>query len=365
MNRVHFPSPADQPSRKAGRSSVVCTSDLWSNGKRSGTYYLRARDDESAYRRITAPIGIIANGPGPRAILMGGVHGDEFHGQIAVRQLFAALQPDQICGSIVFLPAANPPAAYAGKAMSPLDGKHIVRGFAEKPVTITDRFGDFYERDIFAGSDLIVDLHSGGKSLVYVPGSLIIRDPNADRFEKQLLYSSAFGASARYIIESETASDSFWRAAERCGAVHLNAELGGSLYAAPEIVAAGLRGVLNVLSTARIFKTAASDPVGINRIFHQLGQPAQSGTANRSGLVEYLSPLGCPVARGKAMAVIHPDMADMAQPRPLRTNSSGIVVSYRANMRTQEGDCLWEVASPVHIKHGQLVPARGRCHGLL
>ena len=66
-------------------------------------------DDRSAYGQIVIPIAVINNGEGPTALLTGGVHGDEYEGQIVLGALARDLDPASIRGRIIICPAPTRP----------------------------------------------------------------------------------------------------------------------------------------------------------------------------------------------------------------------------------------------------------------
>ena len=52
--------------------------------------------------------------PGPTLMAVAGVHGDEYEGMAAVREIFAALDSATMSGSFLAIPVANP-LAYAAR----------------------------------------------------------------------------------------------------------------------------------------------------------------------------------------------------------------------------------------------------------
>ena len=64
---------------------------------------------------------------------MGGVHGGEYEGQIAIANLARALQAKDIRGRVILLPMANAPAATAGLRTSPIDEGNLNRLFPGDP----------------------------------------------------------------------------------------------------------------------------------------------------------------------------------------------------------------------------------------
>ena len=67
--------------------TVNCTFDLTKDGKQAG--YLKVGDstNNSGWTTYNVPIISIKNGDGPRALVLGGNHGDEYEGQIAASTL--------------------------------------------------------------------------------------------------------------------------------------------------------------------------------------------------------------------------------------------------------------------------------------
>jgi hypothetical protein len=106
-------------------SETLITTDVdyRRNGKQVGWLLLPHSVTRSAYGNIAIPVAVIRNGRGPTAFFMAGNHGDEYEGQIALVKLIRALEPDQIRGRVIVLPAANLPAAMAGTRVSPIDGE--------------------------------------------------------------------------------------------------------------------------------------------------------------------------------------------------------------------------------------------------
>jgi len=107
--------------------------DFDAPGKRTGFLRLPHSVHRSAYGWVPIPIVAIANGTGPRVLLMGGNHGDEYEGQVALGKLIRALDPGEVQGRIIILPSANFPAAMAGSRTSPIDQGNLNRSFPGDP----------------------------------------------------------------------------------------------------------------------------------------------------------------------------------------------------------------------------------------
>jgi N-alpha-acetyl-L-2,4-diaminobutyrate deacetylase len=72
------------------KSRVRCDIDLDAQGRQAG--YLRAplSRNTSGWGTIEIPIVSVKNGSDPTVLFTGGVHGDEYEGQIAVSRLARA-----------------------------------------------------------------------------------------------------------------------------------------------------------------------------------------------------------------------------------------------------------------------------------
>src|SRR5690349_16011505 len=144
--------------------------DFECDGKQLGYLRLPHSVHRSAYGHLAIPIVHIGNGEGPCVLLMSGNHGDEYEGQIALGKLVRELEPRAIRGRVTILPAANLPAVRAGRRTSPIDEGNLNRTFPGDPDgTPTQMMAHFIETVLMRGADWVIDIHSGGSSLMYVP----------------------------------------------------------------------------------------------------------------------------------------------------------------------------------------------------
>ena len=86
---------------------------------------------------LTKPLRVqvvVARGkrPGKTMLVLGGVHGDEYEGPMAIHQVFARLRPDEMRGDFIGVPICNPLAFAAKQRMTPQDGKNLARCFPGK-----------------------------------------------------------------------------------------------------------------------------------------------------------------------------------------------------------------------------------------
>src|SRR3546814_7106901 len=121
---------------------------------------------EDAWGVTRVPLAVIANGSGPTVIIEGGNHGDEHEGPIVIGELIRDLDPGEIQGRLILMPANNVHAVIADRRTSPVDGLNFNRTFPGDPYGgITEPISAYVSDHIFPIGDAFLDLHSGGSSL--------------------------------------------------------------------------------------------------------------------------------------------------------------------------------------------------------
>ena len=165
------------------------------------------------------PDRVIRNGAGPTLYLGAGNHGDEYEGQITLSSLIRTLDPGEIQGRLIILPAANLPAAIAGQRCSPIDDGNLNRSFPGDPDgRPTAAIAHFIESVLLPLCDAAVDLHSGGKTLDYLPSALVRRRGAGDPlFEAKLAALRAFRAPIGYLVSDAREDRTLTAAADRVG----------------------------------------------------------------------------------------------------------------------------------------------------
>jgi uncharacterized protein len=108
---------------------------------------------------------VVVNGtePGPVLCVDAGVHGDEYEGQQAVREVLASLDPASLCGTFVGIPCLNTPAFEAAARASGLDYANLNRIFpGDASGSYSQRLAATVVSTVVPAVDALVDLHTGG-----------------------------------------------------------------------------------------------------------------------------------------------------------------------------------------------------------
>ena len=331
------------------RSRLVAEVDFARDGIQHGFVRLFHSTHASAYGFIPIPVAVIRNGEGPTALLVAGNHGDEYEGQVALCNLIRTLRPENIRGRVIVLPAANAPAALAGRRVSPVDDGNLNRSFPGDPDgTVTQQIAFYIEHELVPMADIVCDLHSGGSSLMYVPSALIRRDPDPQRLAKLLAALRAFGAPHAYVAAEAAgtgADRTLSGGAARHGVVSIGTELGGGGMVSRDALRIAERGVRNLLAHAGILpETALVGPDAPTRVL-DVGGPDYFVYADENGVFEPLAEPGEMVVAGQVAARIHTPETPWGAPGEVRFARDGFVLCKRIPGRTARGDCLFHLGT--------------------
>lgn len=301
--------------------------------------------DDSAWGSVMIPITIVRSGDGPTALLTGGNHGDEYEGPIALQELAATLKPEDIRGRVIIVPALNHPAFLAGSRTSPIDQCNLNRSFPGRlDGTVTQKIAHYVDTVLIPMADIVLDYHSGGKTLDFVPFAAAHVLDNKDQQAACVAAMQAFNApySATMLeIDSVGMLDT---AVEQKGKVFVTTELGGGGTATARSIGIAKKGARNLLKHAGILSgelelnpsVTLDMPDGDCFVF-----------CGHSGMMEPVIDLGDEIAEGDVIARVWPTERTGAAPIEYRAKRSGILMARHFPGLVKMGDCLAVVAKVV------------------
>ena len=212
-----------------GSTQVWTPLDFEADGKQCDWLRVPHSTDLSGYGVVPIPIVCIRNGAGPTALLVGGNHGDEYEGQVALARLCREIEAADVRGRIIILPSLNTPAVEAGRRVSPLDDGNLNRSFPGDPVGgPTAMIAHYVTTVLLAMADVAIDLHAGGRSCHYLPCALIRSGGGADENRELTDLATAFAAPITSISDGSGGGGmtTFSAAGQGLGVPVLTAELG-------------------------------------------------------------------------------------------------------------------------------------------
>ncbi|WP_127104294.1 succinylglutamate desuccinylase/aspartoacylase family protein [Pararhodobacter zhoushanensis] len=331
------------------KSMVWCGLDFDAEGKDSDFLRIPHSVDTSAYGWIGVPVVRIKNGEGPTALLCAGNHGDEYEGQVALNRLARAIDAADVTGRVIILPPLNAPAVRAGRRVSPLDEGNLNRAFPGRAAgTPTEMLAHYISTELFARADLVIDLHSGGRSLNYVHCGLghYGKAPETDAAIRKLL--EVFSAPWSILTQGGGgggATTLYAAAAER-GIPAITCELGGGATLDPEGTRHAEEGTRRVLAAYGIWQGADVPPRAETRFARTLPRDL-SIYARHAGLFEPHAAPGDAVSKGQSAGLLYHIDQVLTPPTELRFAAEGIVSCRRALTLAGLGDCLFNLAETI------------------
>ena len=323
--------------------------DFDAEGKHCGFLRIPHSVHRSAYGWLPMPVISIRNGDGPRVLLMSGNHGDEYEGQVTLCRLARNVEPDAMRGHLTILPMANYPAARAGLRTSPIDGGNLNRSFPGDPDgTVTQMIAHLIEAVLMDGVELVLDLHSGGSSLLYLPSTQIQLEEDGTLGRRSRELVEAYGAPYNHVqlpvpVETDNYSSG---GARRNGALIMGAEFAGAGTVSPEALRVCEQGLSRALHAVGVLK-ALPDGLGAPDTPRHLEIKAGEHFvyASEDGLYEPLVELGDEVKAGDPAAAMHFPETPWREPVIEHFESEGVAVCKRMPGRSHRGDCLFHLAS--------------------
>jgi N-alpha-acetyl-L-2,4-diaminobutyrate deacetylase len=283
-------------------SRITTRVDYAADGKQQGYLDVPHSRDDSAWGAVRIPITVVKNGDGPTILFTGGNHGDEYEGSIALMKLAGALESAEVRGRVIVVPALNLPAVRRGTRLSPIDGRNMNRVFpGRRDGTVTEMIADYVTRHVLPMADVVVDIHSGGKTLDFVPSAV------------------------------------------EMGKIFLSSELGGGGTATAGSVAIAETGVGNLLRHFGLIdgeivrREDRGEPP--TRLMHTPAGDCFT-VAEDAGILEILVDLGGMVSAGDPIGRVHFFESVHRPPRLYRAARDGMLICRHAPGLIQPGDCL-------------------------
>lgn len=328
-----------------GTTRITTDIDFSKDGKQVGYLRLPHSVHRSAYGHLPMPIAVIKNGDGPSLLAMSGNHGDEYEGQVATTKLIRELQPSDIKGRVIILPMANFPAAMAGMRTSPIDDGNLNRTFpGDRDGTPTWMISHYIESVLVPLVDVILDLHSGGSSLLYIPSALVATSSDPARTQKLIALAEAFGAPVAY-VNAGGGDRTSTGAAERAGKMRLGTELGGAGMVGLDSTKFAEDGIRRVMEHMGIAPKIALTTAKPKTRMMDVGGDDYYVFAPEPGLFQPFVDLGAMVKKGQPAGVVQFPDNPLREPVPAYFGRDGMVLCKRVPGRVERGDCVFHLAS--------------------
>lgn len=328
-------------------SPISATVDFDADGVQHGFLKLPISTDISAWGAVMIPITVVKNGEGPTALLTGGNHGDEYEGITSLLKLANALTVEEVSGRVIIVPCMNTPAVMAGARTSPMDKGNLNRSFPGDPNgSVTLQIADYFTRVLVPMSDVVLDLHSGGRTLDILPfGASHVLDDKAQQ-QAALEGAKAFGAPYAMVMFELDAEKLFDTACERQGKVFVATELGGGGTSTPQSMAITERGVRNFLIHYGLVAGEVEMPEG-GQVYLDMPDASCYVQSQHSGVLELCVALGDAVTKGQVLAYVYDMTRTGSEPIAYHAERDGVLMARRAPALVNIGDTIAVIADVV------------------
>lgn len=289
------------------------------------------------------PLGfpmMVVNGaePGPKLLVDGGVHGDEYESGEAIRAIWRDLDPASLKGAFVGVPVVNVPSFEAGRRAAPVDGINMNRIFpGKKDGFQTEQMAHHYFNEIVIKCDMGLDLHGGGTTLAISP-TVIYREME-DKAMEERLRELAFATGIDIIWKGGgTWGGSLNLAAPRQGVPVITAEVGGEGRCLEHFVQQQRDLIENVMKHYGLIDGVAAEPderILVRGTF----QPCTTG-----GMYRTKVELRDRVTRGQVLGTIYDLFGEILE--DIEAPHDGIIVSQRTFPTIHCGDWTVLVGAP-------------------
>jgi predicted deacylase len=323
------------------------TIDLDRPGKQVGFAMIPHSPNDDAWGVTRLPIAVISNSEGPTVVLEGGNHGDEYEGPITICELIRELDPVQVRGRLILMPAINVHAVMAGQRTSPIDGLNFNRTFPGDPRgSITQQISAFVADQIYPHGDAFLDLHSGGSSLDLLPSAIIEPVEDAELRRRNIAAARAFDAPYTVVIGNLGETRTATAAACRAGLVTVGTEMAGGGTVSIDALTICRRGVRNVLSHLGVLGPEAASPRRGDGQILELPGTAAYVYSPLDGIFEPFHSNGREVRAGEPAGRIHCTWDPTRPPEFLHYQADGTLYGRRQPGRVRPGNCCLIVATP-------------------
>lgn len=328
-------------------SPIHSSIDWNATGRHEGHLFVPYSYNLAGWANLMVPVTMLSQGKGPTALVLAGNHGDEYPGQVAILRLCRELKLDQVLGRVILIPCLTMPASKAMTRLSPLDGKNFNRCFPGKPDgTVCDMIAHYLSTVLFPLADIVIDIHTGGRSLDFVPCAHMHLVPDMNQRRQMLAGTEAWNSDFAFLYADVAGSGLLPVEAERQGKIVITTEMGGGEVVHPSVhrlTQSGLRNVLVHFNVIRGEKIPRAKPAR----WVQALDREDYRFAPESGLYEGLVDLGSDLTPGQRVGAIHFIERPDREPVYVTAPTGGVLVGSRGPSVVAQGDCVACVAHEV------------------
>ena len=246
---------------------------------------------------------------GPRITMLGVQHGDEYSGMEIINRVIDSIDCQSLSGSIIAIPVSNPLAFNSAERATPpsmgYENLNMNRVWPGDPKgLLMERIAAKIWDQIITNSDIIIDLHEGGKAFmakyIHARGTSETDRLVGDRIKK--LYK-LFGQGVPVLGGVNTRPAMMGALAIQAGLIGipvLSPELGGAGRLWEPLVTIGVNGVKNVFIDLNMIQ---GEPIG-QRVTQLVSDGSSWPKSEKGGVLYNTCELGAVVNKGEVLGIL-------------------------------------------------------------
>ena len=283
---------------------------------------------------VNMPVHVVrGRNPGPVLLVCAAIHGDEINGVEIIRRLLSQKIIDRCKGTLIAIPVVNV-YGFVSKSRYLPDRRDLNRSFpGSESGSMASRLAHVLMTQIIPHCTHIVDLHSGAVNRENLPQ---IRAKLSDEPENDSL-ARAFGVPV--ILNANLVAGSLREAAHGLGIPVLVYEAGEALRFDEVAIRAGLRGILNVMTTLGM----RTKPKKHQSPETMIANTSQWVRAPQSGILRALVGTGAKVEVGERLAYINDPLGEYNYEVLCPVN--GIIIGKTNLPLVFAGEAIFNIAS--------------------
>ncbi len=281
---------------------------------------------------------------GPRGLILGGIHGDEYEPMAAIRLLFQQIDPAELVGELTLVPIANQPA-FSRLSRTGADGLDLARTFPGNPAgSDTERIAAEVTC-LIQSADFLIDLHTGGRAMKILPLTGYLLHPNSQVLEQQRNMARAFNLPIVWGTTPHLEGRSL-SVARDANIPAIYTEWGGGEACQQQGVDDYVQGCRNILASWQMLPpTGQPDNITSDRVTcvvedsrENSGHLQLNYQAPVSGFYEAACELGTYVRSGDILGRIWQNLEEPAV--EIKATQTGLLFLTRVLPAVHQGDCL-------------------------
>lgn len=331
-------------------TQVHCTIDLAGAGKQVGRLQLPRISNTGGWASSFVPIASVANGSGPTVLVLAGNHGDEYEGQVAALRLIQELEPAQVSGRVIVIPVLSGDASKACTRLWP-SGANFNRSFPGSPDgPANEQLADFLTRFLFPLSDVVIDIHSGGRTAWFLPCSHmhVVDDPVQRR--AMLAGMQAWNSDHHFLYIDVNGIGLLPVEAENQGKLVITTELGGGGRVPAFVHELAWSGLTNALRHVGVLEGEVHTRESLGKppaVIIDGRDPANYVIVDEAGLWEGLIEPGTAVRAGDPVGRLWFPDNPARSPEVIAAPLDGVLVVIRAIPPTEPGDSVFTLGQRI------------------